>query len=195
MFHRNEVMHTLAIYICHNITHILRDGRRIYCILIDVSISHDLKGGIDMTAKKYSRIMIATDGSENSTKAIASGMGLAEQLGSTVYAVFVVPTNMASSMPVGSRMTRWEVPYDIMKEEGVKATSYVQEIGNSTGVDVKPILLEGHPSDELIKFANDNAIDMIVVGTLGRTGIERFLLGSVAENVVRHSNVEVLVVR
>ncbi|MCD4704021.1 MAG: universal stress protein [Methanosarcinaceae archaeon] len=148
-----------------------------------------------MTAKKYSRIMIATDGSENSTKAIASGMGLAEQLGSTVYAVFVVPTNMASSMPVGSRMTRWEVPYDIMKEEGVKATSYVQEIGNSTGVDVKPILLEGHPSDELIKFANDNAIDMIVVGTLGRTGIERFLLGSVAENVVRHSNVEVLVVR
>ncbi len=82
-----------------------------------------------------------------------------------------------------------------MKEEGVKATSYVQEIGNSTGVDVKPILLEGHPSDELIKFANDNAIDMIVVGTLGRTGIERFLLGSVAENVVRHSNVEVLVVR
>lgn len=139
--------------------------------------------------------MIATDGSENSTKVIKFGIELAKQLGSTVYAVFVVPTNVASSMPAGSRMMTWQVPYDIMKEEGVTATSYVQEIGNSTGVDVKPILLEGHPSDELVKFARDNAIDMIVMGTLGRTGIERFLLGSVAENVVRHSGVEVLVVR
>ncbi len=139
--------------------------------------------------------MIATDGSENSAKAIRSGIELAKQLGSTVYAVFVVPTNVASSMPVGSRTMTWEIPYDIMKEEGIIATSYVQEVGNAAGVNVKPILLEGHPSDELIRFARDNAIDMIVVGTLGRTGIERFLLGSVAENVVRHSDVEVLVVR
>ena len=57
------------------------------------------------------------------------------------------------------------------------------------------MLLEGHPADEIVKFAEQNDIEMIVMGTLGKTGLDRFLLGSVAENVVRHSKIPVLVVR
>jgi len=60
---------------------------------------------------------------------------------------------------------------------------------------VKSVLLIGRPAEEIIDYAEKNDIDLIVMGTLGLTGVKRFLIGSVAENVVRHSKVPVLVVR
>jgi len=63
------------------------------------------------------------------------------------------------------------------------------------GINVESVLLEGNPADELIRYAEENGMDIIVMGTLGRTGIDRLLLGSVAGNVVRYSTVPVMVVR
>jgi len=63
------------------------------------------------------------------------------------------------------------------------------------GINVESILLEGHPANELIRYAEENKMDIIVMGTLGRTGLDRLLLGSVAGNLVRHSKVPVMVVR
>ena len=60
---------------------------------------------------------------------------------------------------------------------------------------VESVILEGNPADEIVKFAEENDIDLIVMGTLGKTGIQRFLLGSVTENVIRHSKKPVLVIR
>lgn len=60
---------------------------------------------------------------------------------------------------------------------------------------MKSVLLIGRPAEEIIDYAEKNDIDLIVMGTLGLTGVKRFLIGSVAENVVRHSKVPVLVVR
>ena len=71
----------------------------------------------------------------------------------------------------------------------------VKERGKVSGVEVREVLLEGHPSNEIIDFAENNNADLIVVGTLGKTGLDRFLMGSVAEKVVRGSKVPVLVVR
>lgn len=82
-----------------------------------------------------------------------------------------------------------------MREEGTKAVEEVVEAAIINGVDAEPVLLEGHPAEEIIRYAQDNDIDLIVMGTLGKTGLTRLLLGSVAENVLRHSPVEVLVVR
>ena len=84
---------------------------------------------------------------------------------------------------------------EILTKDGQKATSKVKELGEASGVDVKEVLLEGHPSKEIIDFAENNDIDLIVMGTLGKTGLDRFLMGSVAETVVRNSKVPVLVVR
>lgn len=148
-----------------------------------------------MAGKSYKKILIATDGSDNAKKAIFSGMNLAELLGAKIYAVCVLPTHPSSSMPIGSRMMRWEVPFDVMREEGTKAVNEVVEVAKINGVDAEAVLLEGHPSEEIIRYAQDNDIDLIVMGTLGKTGLTRLLLGSVAENVLRHSPVEVLVVR
>ncbi len=151
--------------------------------------------GYYMAGKSYNKILIATDGSDNAKNAIFSGMNLAGLLGAKIYAVCVLPTHPASSMPIGSRMMRWEIPFDIMREEGTKAVNEVVELAKINGVDAEPVLLEGHPSEEILRYAQDNDIDLIVMGTLGKTGLTRLLLGSVAENVLRHSPVEVLVVR
>jgi nucleotide-binding universal stress UspA family protein len=89
----------------------------------------------------------------------------------------------------------WELIYDSLKNQGQKALDYVKDLGKMKGINVESVLLEGHPADELIQYAEENKMDIIVMGTLGRTGLDRLLLGSVAGNLVRHSKVPVMVVR
>jgi nucleotide-binding universal stress UspA family protein len=135
--------------------------------------------------------VIATDGSENTQRAISYGIMTAKLSGAAVYALYVMDTySLSKSWTAG-----WETMYEVLKKEGQKATSKVKECGKASGIEVKEVLLEGHPSTEIIDFAENNDIDLIVMGTLGKTGLDRFLMGSVAEDVVRNSKVPVLVVR
>lgn len=140
----------------------------------------------------YRNIVIATDGSENSQRAISHGIEIAKLSGATVHALYVVDTTSFTSIPMDAG---WEAMYEILRGEGEKAISEVKELGETSGVEVREVLLEGHPSNEIIDFAEKNNADLIVVGTLGKTGLDRFLMGSVAEKVVRGSKVPVLVVR
>ncbi|MCC4768300.1 universal stress protein [Methanosarcina sp. DH1] len=145
-----------------------------------------------MMSEFYRNIVIATDGSENSLKAISYGIEIAKLSGATVHALYVIDITSFSSIPMDAG---WEAMYDTLRGEGEKAISMVQERGKGSGVEVREVLLEGHPSNEIINFAENNNADLIVVGTLGKTGLDRFLMGSVAEKVVRGSKVPVLVVR
>ena len=140
----------------------------------------------------FKKIMVATDGSVCSRLAANKGIELARLSGGTVYAVYVVSTEYFSSMAVDFD---WERMHEALKKDGCKAVNYVKGIGELENVSVKSILLEGHPADELIRYAEENEMDIIVMGTLGKTGLDRLLLGSVAGNVVRHSKVPVMVVR
>ncbi len=144
-----------------------------------------------MVSELYRNIMIATDGSENSQRAISYGIKLAKFSGATVYAVYVVntPSTISDSWTAGK-----ETMHEVMRDDGKNILSRVKKFGEDSKVPVKEILLEGHPSFEIINFAEKNNIDLIVMGTLGKTGIEKFLLGSVAEKVVRNSKVPVMVV-
>jgi len=144
-----------------------------------------------MTSEFYRNIVIATDGSENTQKAISYGIKIAKISGATVHALYVVDTSSLSQ----SWTAGWETMYEILKNGGQKAISQVKEYGEASGIEVKEVLLEGHPSSEIIDFAENSDIDLIVMGTLGKTGLDRFLMGSVAEKVVRNSKVPVLVVR
>ncbi len=147
--------------------------------------------------------MIATDGSDCSKMAVKRGIELARLSDGTVYAVHVVPTaylfpmdgDYFSSMGVNPY---WEPMYEIMNEalnkQGQQIVNYVKSLGEAKGVKVEPVLLEGHPADELIRYAEEEGMDIVVMGTLGKTGLDRLLLGSVAEKLVRHSKVPVMVV-
>lgn len=136
--------------------------------------------------------MIATDGSVCSRLAANKGIELARLIGGTVYAVYVISTEYFSSMAVDFN---WERMHEALKKDGCKALDYVKGIGELENVNVESILLEGHPASELIRYAEEEKMDIIVMGTLGRTGIDRLFLGSVAINVVQHSKVPVMIVR
>jgi nucleotide-binding universal stress UspA family protein len=62
-------------------------------------------------------------------------------------------------------------------------------------ISVRHVLLEGDPADEIVRFGRDACVDLIVMGTHGRTGLERLLMGSVAEKVLRDAACSVLVVK
>ncbi|MDY0129111.1 MAG: universal stress protein [Methanosarcina vacuolata] len=145
-----------------------------------------------MKRKLFRNIVIATDGSKNVQRAISHGIEFAKLSGAIVHALYVVntPSTISENWTAGK-----ETIYNIMKNDGKKAVSKIKEIGEASGVEVREVLLEGYPSNEIIDFAENNNIDLIVMGSLGATGLERFLIGSVAETVVRGSKVPVLVVR
>jgi len=145
-----------------------------------------------MTREFYRNIVLATDGSENTQRAISYGIELAKLSGATVHALYVVdtPSIISENWTAGK-----ETIYEIIRADGKKVVSKVKKIGEASGVEVKEVILEGYPSNEIIDFAENNNIDLIVMGTLGKTGLEKFLMGSVAEKVVRGSKVPVMVVR
>lgn len=147
-----------------------------------------------MESKNYKKVMIATDGSELGKKAIEYGVEIAKLSGAELYAVYVIASGGYSVIP--PRDAGWEKAMkEHLKTEGNEATSFVDEAGKDAGVETESVILEGNPADEIVKFAEEKDIDLVVLGTLGRTGINRFLLGSVAEKVVRNSKKAVLVVR
>lgn len=147
-----------------------------------------------MKSAIYRKIMVATDGSELVRKAVDSAIEIAKLSEAKLYAVYVIALGGYSITPYID--AEWEKS---MKEqlttEGKEATTYVENAGRAANVKVESVILEGSPADEVIDFAEKNDIDLIVMGTHGKSAIQRFLIGSVAENVVRHSKKTVFVVR
>jgi nucleotide-binding universal stress UspA family protein len=89
----------------------------------------------------------------------------------------------------------WESIHKALIKQGQQAVDSIKSLGEMKGINVKPVLLEGNPSDELIRYAEEEKMDIVIMGTLGKTGLDRMLLGSVTGNLVRHSTVPVMVVR
>ncbi len=145
-----------------------------------------------MPSKLYKKILIATDGSEYTKNAVEQGIELAKNTGAKLHAIYVVDTAAFASIPMDAA---WESMYELLRQEGDEATKYVADKAEAEGLEVERNTVEGHPADEIIKYAEKNGISLIIMGTLGKSGLDRFLLGSVAEKVVRTSKIPVLVVR
>ncbi|MCX9084252.1 MAG: universal stress protein [Candidatus Methanoperedens sp.] len=145
-----------------------------------------------MSSKIYKKILIATDGSEHTRNAVDHGIDLAKNTGAKIYTTYVVDTAAFASIPMDAA---WESMYELLKQEGDVAMKYVVDKAGEEGIEVEANIIEGHPADEIIKYSEKNSISLIVLGTLGKSGLDRFLLGSVAEKVVRNSKIPVLVVR
>jgi nucleotide-binding universal stress UspA family protein len=138
-------------------------------------------------------ILVATDFSEHCERALSFAVDLAEQTGSKVYLLhaFVVP---AVGPPMGSGLTLSDLSGRILRgaQDGLE-----KAIGSHQGrkVELCPLLKEGDPRVIIPVAAEDLQADLIVVGTHGRQGVARALIGSVAESVVRTAEVPVVTVR
>jgi nucleotide-binding universal stress UspA family protein len=139
------------------------------------------------------KILIATDGSETANEAADFGIELVGCTGAKVYVLYVIDTSPYRSVSLDKIWSN-EVLAEHEKE-GQEATSYVEEKAKAAGVEVECKVLKGHPAEKIITFAEDNDMDLIVVGSLGKGRYERAVLGSVSDKIIRHSKVPVLVVR
>jgi nucleotide-binding universal stress UspA family protein len=135
----------------------------------------------------YGRILVPTDGSDHSDLAAEHAIGIAEQSGGVVHALFVVE----QAGPTG----HWNVPVERQEETGEEALDVMAARGNEHGIEVKRHLRRGTPTEEIVDAANDYEVDLIVMGTQGRTGFSRIATaGSTTERVVRLTDIPTLVV-
>lgn len=138
----------------------------------------------------FKKIVVATDGTDFVNKAIDSALDIAELTGGTIHAVYV--TDVASVTPTSPE---WTLVAENMKSESEKALAYVKANAAERNVSCETVALEGSPANEIIRYAKEIDADLIVVGATGKKAVERFLLGSVSEKIVRNATVPVLVVR
>ena len=140
----------------------------------------------------YDRILVPTDGSEEGTQAVTHALDLAVVHQASVHTLYVINTASYAGMPME---TSWEGIDDLLRADADAAVNEVEKLADGYDVDVTTAVVEGSPSREIIRYAESERCDLIVMGTHGRGGIDRLLLGSVAEKVVRGSTVPVLTVR
>ena len=140
------------------------------------------------------RILFATDFSDGSSHALTYAVDLAKRYSAKLYFVHVIYDF--------TKAGGWYVPHVSMDEmfkdmeKSAKAELEKTFIKEMQGLkDVEHVVLRGTPYEEIIKFAGTNNMDMIVLGTQGRRGLDRMLFGSTAEQVVRHAPCPVLSVR
>jgi len=141
-----------------------------------------------MTA--FHRILIPTDGSENANEAAAQGLELAKSMNAEVTVLSVVDTN---SLTYAAQGLGYADIYSYLEKGAEAAVDQVYREGKKRGVAVKAVVARGVPANEIIDASKK--YDLIVMGSLGRTGLAHLLLGSVAEKVVRFAACPVLVIR
>ncbi len=142
------------------------------------------------------KIMFCTDFSENSMSARKLAIEYAEAFGASVVVLHVVNVSQ-----LGYPAFQQGVPFDqqavlkAVEESVIKALDQsAQEFGQRVK-EVETAYLMGNPPSEIVRYAKDQSVDLIVIGTHGWTGLKHLVLGSVAENVVRTSHCPVLTVR
>ncbi len=136
------------------------------------------------------KILIATDGSEYTKEAVTEGLQLARILGAEVTALYVIDSTSFVSFPIDSSIVS---VYSLLENEGKKAVEEVKKEGEALGVKVTTMVAEGSPTRKIVEKAAE--MDLVVIGTLGRSALGKLFMGSVAERVTRYAPCPVLVVR
>ncbi|MES3518045.1 MAG: universal stress protein [Natronomonas sp.] len=146
----------------------------------------------------YKRILVPTDGSDVAQAAVDHAIDIASKYGAEVHALYVADTD-AISYGLGAeqvdriRQGNFQGMTDLRKE-AEEATGYVTEQAEEHGLESVEHHAGGQPHRMIAEYAEDNGIDLVVMGSHGRSGVRRALLGSVTERTLRSCEVPVLVV-
>jgi len=138
----------------------------------------------------YERILVATDGSDDATAAVAQAAGLAAAYDATLYIVHVVDTELFDPAVAAQAVFR------SLERYGESAVQAAAERATAAGVEtVRTSIERGDPHRAILDYADAHDVDLVVLGRRGWSGLERSLVGSVAERVCRLADVPVLTVR
>ena len=144
----------------------------------------------------YKHILIPTDGSPQSRKAVAGGVALAKAIGAKVTGIFAAPPATPivyrNNLPVGFSM-----PADhkrLIDESAARYLGAIEQAAKKAGVPCEVITVTSdYPADTILATAKKKKCDLIVMATHGRRGISGVLLGSETQRVVTHAEIPVLV--
>ncbi|WP_423995591.1 universal stress protein [Halorubrum trapanicum] len=141
----------------------------------------------------FDTIVVATDGSDSVRRAVSVAVDVAARFDAEVHAVYVVDAGEVESSPDRVR----EDLRDALDDEGRDALDRVADAAHDRDgdLDVTIEVRDGRPASEIDAYARSVDADLVAMGTRGRHGENRFLIGSVAERVVRTCPVPVLTVR
>lgn len=138
----------------------------------------------------YETILVPTDGSEGAVAAGEHAVDLARAHDGTLHVLYVVDVRMS---PVSAGMEHGEIA-DLVDASGERPTAQTVDAAADAGVSATEAVRVGIPHERIREYAAEANADLITMGTHGRTGMSHALLGSVAERVVRTSDVPVLTI-
>ncbi|QRV17614.1 universal stress protein [Haloterrigena salifodinae] len=136
----------------------------------------------------YQNILLATDGSDAARRATEHAIELSSQLGAKLHLLSVSEDGPQATDKQDEMRTDHQA-------EANEAVEEAERTAESRGVETSTVVRHGVPQEEIVNVAETNAIDLIVMGTHGRSGLDHLVTGSVAEEVVRNAPVPVVTVR
>ncbi|ARS90580.1 universal stress protein [Natrarchaeobaculum aegyptiacum] len=139
----------------------------------------------------YDQLLAPTDGSPEVEQALEYAVDLAREHDATIRGLYVVNAAGYVGLPME---TAWDGVSDVLRGDGERALRRLEEIVPSD-IPVETVVREGSPSRAIVEEAETSDCDLVVMGTHGRGGIDRLLLGSITECVVRRAPVPVLTIQ
>jgi len=146
----------------------------------------------------YQKILVATDGSELSHKAVQHALNLADLTGAELVALKVVPRYPQTYFEGGVALEDEEIKRieQVWQAEAVKAVNAVKAEGQKMSVKVRATTVKSDlVAEAIVAAAKKHKVDLIVMASHGRRGLKRLLLGSETQQVLTHSHTPVLVLR
>jgi nucleotide-binding universal stress UspA family protein len=142
----------------------------------------------------FNRILLASDGSDNALRAAMAAGDLAKKYGSevTVVNVFTPPTDLVAI--AGAPVVTVDVG-ELMESTQNAVAKRTGKILDETGVRYEIRYKIGHPADSIIRLAEEEKAELIVLGSRGLSAIKSFFLGSVSDRVIHHAHCPVLIVK
>jgi nucleotide-binding universal stress UspA family protein len=136
-------------------------------------------------------ILVPTDGSKAAKRAAEQAVALASEAGGTVHALYVMDMGDVDFVATPSDIAETR---GRMERKGGEFVEAVEDVATDAGVDCVTVVKSGIPEDEIVEYAHDNDLDLIVMGKRGRSDPDKTALGSTTKRVLGQSDVPVRVV-
>ena len=138
----------------------------------------------------YKKILVPTDGSEFAKKAQKHALFISKVSGAEIIAVSVTENNFVNGLPLDDEVYQLN---QILKERSEENLKEFDQL-NEDDLKITHVIREGSPARVILEVAQEEDIDLIVMGSSGKSGFDRFIMGSVADKVVNSAKCAVLVV-
>lgn len=142
------------------------------------------------------KILLPTDFSETSKEALKYAMSMAKEYSAEMTVLHVINEQLLTEgLNLPRVISMQSIEKELCKEAERQMDDFFKETGGAEGIKIKKAVIKGKPFLQIIRYAKENDIDLIVIGTHGRSGLEHIIFGSTAEKVVRKAPCPVLSVK